>query len=89
MGYPAWGQLTNPDVTGRIGLAVNEHGATVTVFVCSTCGFLFTVTGDIDPDTWGTGCLAESCDSYDVERDVDLMFEIEPWRIKPLPEGEQ
>lgn len=76
-----WRQLTDPDVTGRIGLARNEYGTTVTVFVCSSCGYLFTVTGDIDPETWGTGCLAETCDSYDVERDVDLMFEIEPWRI--------
>lgn len=75
-------QLTKAEVTGRLGLAKNEYGTTVTVFVCSSCGQIFTVTGDIDPKTFGTGCLSVSCDSYDVERDVDLMFEIEPWRIK-------
>ena len=82
-----WRQLTEPEVTGRIGLARNEYGTTVTVFVCSSCGFLFTVTGDIDPETFGTGCLAETCDSYDVERDVNLMLGIEPWRVRT--EGEQ
>ena len=75
-------RLTHPEIIGRIGLAENDYGTTVTVFVCDRCGYIFTVTGDIDPDEWGTGCLAETCDSYDVTRDVDLMFEIEPWRIK-------
>jgi hypothetical protein len=81
MTRPSWTQLTQPEVTGRIGLAENDYGVTVTVFVCSSCGSVFTVTGDIDPDSWGTGCLAETCDSYDVSRDVGLMFDIEPWRV--------
>lgn len=82
MSYPAWGRLTAPEVSGRIGLAENDYGTPVTVFVCSSCGALFTVTGDIDPESWGTGCLSIDCNSYDVDRDVDLMFEIEPWRIR-------
>lgn len=74
--------LTKPEVTGRLGLAENEHGTTVTLFICSECGSLFSVTGDINPSSWGTGCLAFNCASYDVERDADLMFEVEPWKIK-------
>jgi len=81
-------RLTKPEVTGRIGLAENEYGTTITVMVCDKCGFVFTVTGDISEDTFGAGCLDETCESYDVDRDVDLMFEIEPWRIS-RGEGEQ
>lgn len=80
--YPAWGALTQADVTGRIGLAENEYGTPVTVFVCEACHALFSVTGDVDPATFGNACLGLECDSYDVERDVDLMFEVEPWRIR-------
>lgn len=66
----------------RLGEALNEFGTEVGVHRCDTCGQWFTVCPD-DPekdDDW-KNCLAETCDSYDVTRDVDLMFEIEPWRI--------
>ena len=82
---PDWGQILGdlrPEVTGRLGLSRNEHGVEITVFICDTCHQPFTVTGDINPRTWGRSCLSVECDSYDVDRDVDVMFEIEPWRIQ-------
>lgn len=76
-------QLVQPEWSGRLGLAENEYGQPVTVMVCEACGSLFTVTGDKSLEQWGGAvCLAEECDSYDVTRDVDLMFDIEPWRIR-------
>ena len=78
---PTWIQLTTAEVTGRLGLAKNEYGTTVTVFICESCLLIFAVTGDVDPETFGNACLGLDCDSYDIDRDVDLMFEIEPWRI--------
>ena len=78
-----WAKLIQPEWSGRLGLALNEYGTEVTVMVCESCGSIFTVTGDQSLETWGGAvCLAETCDSYDVDRDVDLMFEIEPWRIQ-------
>ena len=79
-------KLTHADTTGRIGLAENGYGTPITVFVCSTCYLIFTVTGDHTDEEWGTGCTLPDCDSYDVERDVDLTFEIEPWRIHKVIE---
>lgn len=78
-------RLAQTDVAGRIGLAANEYGRTVTVMACSSCGLLFTVTGEHTNDEWGTGCLGETCDSYDVERDAGLTFDIEPFRIRREP----
>jgi len=66
-------------------LAKNEYGTTITAMVCQSCNQLFTVTGEHTPESWGNGCLDVECDSYDVDRDVDLMFEIEPWRIRKEP----
>lgn len=76
-------QLTHPEWSGRLGLAANEYGQPVTVMVCQACGSLFTVTGDTSLEQWGGPvCLAEECESYDVTRDVDLMFGIEPWKVR-------
>lgn len=76
-----WLDMDSHDVAGRIGLARNEFGGRVTVFVCGSCSAVFTVGGEHTTESWGDGCLDITCDSYNVERDVDLMFEIEPWRI--------
>jgi len=71
-------------------LAVNVHGTTITAMVCVSCGRLFTVTGEHTSDSWGSGCLDVTCDSYDVNRDADLMFVIEPWRIhKETPDNKE
>ena len=74
-------KLTSRDVSGRIGMGTNEYGTPVTVFVCQECGSVFSVTGEHTTESWGAFCLADECDSYDVERDAGLMFDIEPWRI--------
>ena len=59
----------------KIGESVNEFGTPVSVHRCDDCGDEFTVC-PCQPDDreWG-GCLAESCASYDMDRDVDLWFE--------------
>lgn len=63
----------------RLGDSVNHAGTAVSVHRCRSCGRVFTCCPAI-PDTaernaiW-TGCLAERCDTYDIERDADLFFE--------------
>ena len=66
---------------GRLGTGLNEFGTEVGVFVCDECGQVFTVCPP-PSDAYGVSCLSIECESYDVERDVDLMFEIEPHRIR-------
>lgn len=55
--------------------SLNEFGTEVSVHRCSTCGETYTLCPPADEATWGTGCLAETCASYDPNRDVDLFFE--------------
>ncbi len=74
--------LIEADVAGRIGVTLNEHGTPTSLHVCDSCGLLFTVCPPVTNTEWRTSCLSEECASYDVTRDVDLMFEIEPWRIE-------
>jgi hypothetical protein len=57
----------------------NEYGTPVSVHRCDTCGVEFTVCPSVPDgsprlDDWGS-CLAETCDSYDIARDVDMFFE--------------
>ena len=64
-------------------LSTNEYGTPVSVHVCATCGAPFTVCPAIaeeEAHAW-EDCLAPNCPSYDPERDVDKLFEEEPWRI--------
>jgi hypothetical protein len=56
----------------------NEYGVEVSVHVCTSCGDTFTVCPPRDGEPGWDGCLALGCPSYDVERDADLMFEVEP-----------
>ena len=57
--------------------------------VCEGCHKLFTVTGDYTVTEWGGAvCLGLNCSTYDVERDVDLTFEIEPWRVRRTAIGD-
>ena len=53
----------------KTGEHTNEHGVRVTEHICDTCGVEFTVCPGVDG--WDD-CLAESCLSYDPEREVDL-----------------
>lgn len=56
-------------------LGVNEKGTPVSVHRCESCGCQFTVCPLRTVEQWGTGCLADTCESYDIERDVDIFFE--------------
>ncbi len=58
--------------SGLIGVR-EENGGLVSVHRCYACGEEFTVTPPAGDD-WG-GCLAETCPSYDPDRDVDIFFE--------------
>ncbi len=72
-----------PALVGRIGLLKNDYGRSVTLMVCEGCGHPFTITGDHSVESWGGAvCLGLHCNTYDVERDVDLTLEIEPWRVR-------
>lgn len=61
------------------GYAKNEDGTRISVHVCGTCEQIFTLCPAVAPEDPGWDhCMDRGCDSYDVDRDVDLMFEIEP-----------
>ena len=75
--------MIEADFVGRIGLVENDYGNPATLMVCEGCRQLFTISGDQSVEGWGGAvCLGLECSTYDVERDVDLMFEIEPWRVR-------
>lgn len=53
----------------------NEYGTPVSEFICETCGGKFTVCPAVEEDkrdNW-QNCLAEECDSYDIDRDVSVI----------------
>lgn len=53
----------------------NRHGTIMSVHKCDTCTDRFTVTPSaVGREGWGS-CLSKVCDSYDVTRDADLLFE--------------
>ena len=63
-------------------IPTDMHGTPVSIHQCETCGRWVTLCPAVkqrDP-AW-QNCLALNCDSYDVTRDVDLTWEIEPWKI--------
>ena len=82
-------KMIQADFTGRIGLVENRYGRSVTLMVCDGCHQLFTITGDYSVKDWGGGCLSLDCPTYDVERDVDLTFEIEPWRVRRIGDSDE
>ena len=59
----------------KVGETLNGYGTTVSLHRCIYCGDNFTVTPAED-NSWGLGCLAEQCDSYDITRDVDLFWDV-------------
>lgn len=64
-------------MSNKIADTFNEYGTPVTMFRCGGCGEPFTVcpaVADEDLRHWD-GCLAESCSSYDPERDADRLFD--------------
>jgi len=56
----------------KIGETVNEYGTPVSQHFCEDCQTEFTVCPPAGDD-WG-GCLSEECDSYDIHRDIDLVW---------------
>ncbi len=58
-------------------ISLNEFGMPVSNHVCASCGQSFTVCPPAS-DSFGDGCLAEGCASYDVARDADLFFATDP-----------
>jgi hypothetical protein len=65
----------HPGETGIIGESVNEYGTPVSVLRCASCSAVVSLCPVSTPEKWGDGCLADTCASYDIERDVDLFFE--------------
>lgn len=53
----------------------NKHGTGESHHVCDTCGSDFTITPAVEPDSHSfDNCLAEGCDSYDPDRDIEPLF---------------
>lgn len=60
----------------HLGFDLNEYGTMLSRHVCETCGQGFTVTpaAPLDSKGWDN-CLAPTCASYDVNRDLDRLFD--------------
>ena len=82
MSDTAWLEMESASVDGKIGLSRNVYGSPISVHVCESCHLIFTVCPPTSDKQFGKSCMTPDCESYDVNRDVDLMFEIEPWRIQ-------
>lgn len=59
---------------GRLGMTTNRHGVACSLHRCTTCRSVFTVTPPASIE-FGNGCLADTCGSYDLGRDIDTFFE--------------
>ena len=53
----------------KTGEHTNEWGVRVTEHICDTCGVEYTICPGVD--NWNN-CLADNCDSYDPDCEVDL-----------------
>lgn len=59
----------------RTGETTNEFGTVCSVHTCDTCSTEFTVCPAIPDGREGwESCLARECESYDPERDLDVLF---------------
>lgn len=58
-----------------VELGVNEFGTPVSRHLCDSCGRPFSVCPPVEEDSWGGCCLAEGCASYDLTRDIDLVWD--------------
>jgi len=61
----------------KVGESMNGFGVIVSLHRCVYCDEAFSVTPRVD-DSFGLGCLGEGCPSYDVARDIDLFWDIDP-----------
>jgi hypothetical protein len=55
-------------------ISANEYGTPVSVHTCRSCGQEFTVCPPVDNEEWGGACLGETCASYDLRRDANLLL---------------
>lgn len=67
----------------KIGESTNKFGTPISVHTCDDCGRQFTVCPTAGDD-WG-GCQADTCRSYDFNRDADRLFERGDERIVKVP----
>lgn len=64
-------------VVTHIAETFNEYGTPVSMFRCGGCETTFTVCPAVPEDQrdqW-TGCMAETCSTYDEGRDGDKLFD--------------
>lgn len=66
--------LKRPGSFGIVGESTNSYGTPVSVLRCKTCGNVVSICPVTTFDKWGDNCLAEDCPSYDINRDMDIMF---------------
>jgi len=61
----------------RVGESTNEFGTPISVHVCDACGGRFTCCPAIPAGNphW-ENCLAVTCPSYDITRDIDLAWDL-------------
>lgn len=53
----------------------NEYGIRVSKHKCDTCGIEFTVVPGVDETSSAfDNCLADGCESYDPDRDAEILF---------------
>ena len=58
-----------------VGPGLNEFGTRISQHLCDTCGKPFTLCPPCDDDEGGGNCLMEACDSYDITRDIDRVWD--------------
>jgi hypothetical protein len=56
---------------------INDYGTPVSWFKCDACDGEFSVCPAVTEDRYDewTGCMADTCDSYDIVRDISIFFD--------------
>lgn len=70
------GQWCKARPMAHLGFDLNQYGTMYSRHVCDTCGEGFTVTPAVPLEGKGwDNCTAPGCASYDVNRDIDRLFD--------------
>ena len=60
-------------------MTTNDYGTRVSQHQCNNCGGVFTLCPAVDgiegDKEWGGCCLGEGCGSYNLTRDIDLLWD--------------
>lgn len=62
----------------HLGFGTNDFGTKVSKHRCDACGKYYTVCPAIPVEKakdWD-GCMSTSCETYDMSRDADLLFDM-------------